>query len=73
MKLGLQINDYTVPGGHSRLGATLVDIAQTAEGSGFEFIGVDDHVWQVQPWMGPAEQEMLECYTTLTFLAAHMS
>jgi F420-dependent oxidoreductase-like protein len=73
MKLGLQITDYTLPGGPSRLGATLAEIAQTAEGCGFDSIGVTDHVWQVPPWMGPPEQEMLECYATLAFLAAHTS
>jgi alkanesulfonate monooxygenase SsuD/methylene tetrahydromethanopterin reductase-like flavin-dependent oxidoreductase (luciferase family) len=73
MKLGLQITDYTWPGGPSRLGATLAEIAQTAEGCGFDSISVGDHVWQVPPWMGPPEQEMLECYTTLAFLAAQTS
>jgi F420-dependent oxidoreductase-like protein len=72
MKLGLQINNFDWPGGPARLGATLAEIAQTAEGSGFDLIGVPDHFWK-HPIMGGPEAEPLECYTTLTFLAANTS
>jgi F420-dependent oxidoreductase-like protein len=72
MKLGLQIPDFSWPGGPSRLGATLAEIAQTADGCGFDSIGVADHLWQAR-WIGPPESEMLECYTTLAFLAANTS
>src|SRR5437588_6716510 len=72
MRLGLQIPNFTWSGGSNRLGPTLTEIAQTAEGSGFEFIGVMDHFWQIQ-MIGPPEHEMLECYTTLSFLAAKTS
>jgi hypothetical protein len=43
MKLMLQINDYTWPGGPGRLGATLAKNAQTAGGCGFDAVGVADH------------------------------
>jgi F420-dependent oxidoreductase-like protein len=72
MKVGLQIPDYTW-GPTRNLGPTLVRIARAADEAGFEMIGVPDHLWQVSPWMGPVEHEMLECYTTLAFLAAHTS
>jgi F420-dependent oxidoreductase-like protein len=72
MKIGLQIPDFTWPGGPSKLGATLAEVVQTADGCGFEFIGVMDHFWQIQV-IGDPEQEMLEAYTTLGFIAAKTS
>ena len=70
MKLGLHISDFTWPDGAPRLGATLADIASTADEAGFERISVMDHLWQIGV-IGPPEQEMLEAYTALGFLAAH--
>jgi F420-dependent oxidoreductase-like protein len=72
MKIGLQINDFSWSGGPARLGATLAEIAQTAEECGFDRIGVADHFWQ-HPIMGGPEADELECYTTLAFLAANTS
>lgn len=72
MKIGLQIPDFTWPAGPARIGPTLAEIAQTADGYGFEYLGVMDHFWQIGV-IGPPEREMLECYTTLAFLAAHSS
>lgn len=70
MKIGLQINTYTLAGGAARLGASLAEIAQAAEACGFDLIGVADHLWQ-HPYAGGPERAMLECYTTLGFLAAN--
>jgi F420-dependent oxidoreductase-like protein len=70
MKLGLQIPDFTWPGGPAQLGATLAKIAETADSAGFDSIGVMDHFFQIRS-LGPSEHEMLEAYTTLGFLAAH--
>ena len=70
MKLGLHISNFTWPDGAPRLGATLADIASTADEAGFERISVMDHLWQIGV-IGPPEQEMLEAYTALGFLAAH--
>src|ERR1700704_2829131 len=70
MKIGLQIPDFTWPGGPAELGPTLARIASTADQAGFEYIAVMDHFFQIQA-VGPAEHEMLEAYTTLGFLAAH--
>ena len=72
MKLGLHIYDFTWPGGASQLGPTLVKIAQTAEAWGFDRIGTMDHVWQSH-YLGGPEREVLSCYPTLTYLAAHTS
>jgi F420-dependent oxidoreductase-like protein len=72
VNVGLQIADYTWDGS-DHLGSTLAQIATTAEAAGFSMIGVPDHLWQVSPWVGPVEHEMLECYTTLAFFAGHTS
>jgi F420-dependent oxidoreductase-like protein len=69
VKIGLQIPDFTWPGGPARLGADLTAIARTADDAGFEFISVMDHFFQIRG-VGPSENDMLEAYTTLGFLAA---
>jgi F420-dependent oxidoreductase-like protein len=69
VKIGLQIPDFTWPGGPARLGTDLTAIARTADEAGFEFISVMDHFFQIRG-VGPSENDMLEAYTTLGFLAA---
>jgi F420-dependent oxidoreductase-like protein len=70
MKLGLQIPDFTYPGGPATLGKDLAAIAKTADEAGFSAIAVMDHFFQIRG-VGPSENEMLEAYTTLGYLAAH--
>jgi len=72
MKLGLHIYDFTWPGGASQLGSTLVKIAQTADAWGFDRLSTMDHVWQSH-YLGGPEREVLSCYPTLAYLAAHTS
>ncbi len=72
MKIGLQIPDFTWPGGAEEIGPTLVKIARTADQGGFDLIGVMDHFFQISS-IGLAEREMLEAYTTLGYLAANTS
>jgi F420-dependent oxidoreductase-like protein len=43
-----------------------------AEDVGFEYLSVMDHMWQFAP-LGPPEDDMLEAYTTLGFLAGQTS
>ncbi len=69
MKLGLHISDFTWPGGPSRLGEDLKRVTLAAEAAGFDRVSVMDHVWQIGV-IGPPENEMLEAYTTLGYLAA---
>jgi len=69
MKLGLQLNSFDWTGGAELLGATLAEIARTAEDAGFDRIAVADHLWQ-HPMMGGPEANEPECYATLAFLAA---
>jgi F420-dependent oxidoreductase-like protein len=70
MRLSIQLSDHTVPGGAAALSPTLATIARVADQAGFAGIAVSDHVWQ-HPWMGGPDADLLECYATLAFLAAH--
>ena len=72
MKIGLQIPDFTTPGGPARLGADLATVARTADDAGFSCLAVMDHFFQIGV-IGPPEREMLEAYATLGYLAAHTS
>ncbi|WP_433506326.1 LLM class F420-dependent oxidoreductase [Pseudonocardia halophobica] len=69
MKIGLQLSDFSVPGGPPALAADLRRMAVAAEDVGFARLAVADHLWQI-PANGSAESEMLEAYTTLGYLAA---
>ena len=68
MQIGLQIPDYTWPGGPARLGRDLAEVARAAEEAGFDYISVMDHFFQIGV-IGPPDGEMLEAYTTLGYLA----
>jgi F420-dependent oxidoreductase-like protein len=69
MKLGLQIPEFTWPAGPTKLGDTLAQIARIADQAGFESIWVMDHFWQIRGF-GKPEQDMLEGYSALAFMAA---
>ncbi|HEY2790877.1 MAG TPA: LLM class F420-dependent oxidoreductase [Micromonosporaceae bacterium] len=70
MQIGLQIPDFTRPEGPTTLGAALAQVARTADEQGFDYVAVMDHFFQIAA-VGPSENEMLEAYTTLGFLAAY--
>ncbi|MCU1688455.1 MAG: putative F420-dependent oxidoreductase, partial [Jatrophihabitantaceae bacterium] len=69
MRLGVHIPDFTWPGGPSALGPDLAAIARAVDAGGFDRLSVMDHVWQIRG-VGPAENDMLEAYTALGYLAA---
>jgi F420-dependent oxidoreductase-like protein len=74
MKIGLQIPNFTYPEGPKELGSKLAEIARTADDAGFSSIWVMDHFFQIgsrdrSMGLGPAEDEMLEGYSTLSYLA----
>jgi len=69
MRVGLQIPSFTTPGGPADLRDQLASVAREAEAAGFESLWVMDHFFQID-FVGPAEQEMLEGYSTLSYLAA---
>ncbi|HEX8599692.1 MAG TPA: LLM class F420-dependent oxidoreductase [Chloroflexia bacterium] len=72
MKLGLQVNHFTWPGGDANIGQTFRDIGTRAEEAGFDSLWVMDHFFQI-PGLGPAEYAMLEGYTALGFIAGATS
>jgi F420-dependent oxidoreductase-like protein len=69
VQIGLQIPDFTHAGGAAAMGADLATVARTADDAGFEFIALMDHFFQIGV-VGPPENDMLEAYTTLGYLAA---
>ena len=70
MKFGLQINQFTWPGGAAAIGPTLARVGRAADETGFDSIWVMDHFFQIRG-LGPPEAPMLEGPTALGFLAAH--
>jgi len=69
MKIGLQIPSFTWPGGAAQIAAKLAQIAGVADDAGFHSLWVMDHFFQIRG-VGPHENDMLEAYTTLGYLAA---
>jgi len=69
MKIGLQIPSFTWPGGAAQIAAKLAQIACVADDAGFHSLWVMDHFFQIRG-VGPHENDMLEAYTTLGYLAA---
>jgi F420-dependent oxidoreductase-like protein len=68
MRLDLHVPRFTWPGGPASIGPTLTSLAQTAEGLGVHTLSVMDHWFQME-MMWPAEEPMLEGYTTLGYVA----
>jgi alkanesulfonate monooxygenase len=72
MELGLHVPNFTWPNGPQSIAKDLTRVAVAAEEAGFGKLSVMDHVWQIRG-VGPAENDMLEAYTTLGYLAARTS
>jgi F420-dependent oxidoreductase-like protein len=68
MRLGLQVPSFTWPNGQGELGDTFAHIAREAERAGLYSLWVMDHFYQIRN-VGPAENEMLDGWTTLGFAA----
>lgn len=69
MRIGLQIPRFHWAGGAPEIAQKLAAIARTADDAGFASIWLMDHLFQIRS-IGNVEEEMLEAYTTLGFLAA---
>ena len=69
MNLDLHVPRFTWPGGPDAIGPTLTTLALTAEALGVRTLSVMDHWFQMEAFW-PAEEPMLEGYTTLSFVAA---
>jgi F420-dependent oxidoreductase-like protein len=69
-RIGLQIPNFTYPGvANDELFERVAAQATAAEASGFDAVFVMDHFFQL-PLLGRPDQEMIECYTLLSALAA---
>jgi len=69
MRIGLQLPFFNFAGGTAAIASTLKRIATTADAGGFYSIWVMDHFFQMER-LGSAELDMLESYSTLSYLAA---
>lgn len=69
MKLGIHVVSLTWPDSPQSIAPTLRRTAQTAEEIGCSSVSVMDHYFQMETFF-PADDEMLEGYTMLSFLAA---
>ncbi|UCE96159.1 MAG: LLM class F420-dependent oxidoreductase [Candidatus Bathyarchaeota archaeon] len=74
MKIGLQIPNFTFPNGPEGFADDIKDIVTTAEQAGFYSIWVMDHFFQLGEkggiLLGPAEDDMHEGYSLLSYIAA---
>jgi F420-dependent oxidoreductase-like protein len=69
MQLDIHVPRFTWPGGPAAMAPTFTSLAQTAEAIGVRTLSVMDHWFQME-MMWPADEPMLEGYTTLSFAAA---
>lgn len=68
MRVGLQIPNFTWSKDVKQIAPKLAEIAKTADEGGFYSLWVMDHFFQIE-MIGPAENEMLEGYSALNYLA----
>jgi F420-dependent oxidoreductase-like protein len=68
MHLDVHVPRFNWPGGPEAIGPTFTELAQTAEAIGVRTLSVMDH-WFQMDMLWPAEEPMLEGYTTLSFAA----
>jgi F420-dependent oxidoreductase-like protein len=73
MRLGVHIMRFDYPAGPAGLRQELADACVAAEAGGISWLSVMDHYFQMAPLGFPAEDPMLEAYTTLGFLAGRTS
>ena len=70
MELGIHLVNYTFPGGPASIAGHVKDTVIAAEEIGVTHISTMDHYFQME-FIGSAQMEMIEAYTTLGFIAAH--
>jgi F420-dependent oxidoreductase-like protein len=69
VKLGLHYWTFSYPPDPAKIGPTLAETARIADQAGFAGFTVMDHFFQMD-YTAPAEEPMLEGYTTLGYVAA---
>ncbi|MEV6505214.1 LLM class F420-dependent oxidoreductase [Streptomyces sp. NPDC051642] len=72
MRVGVHINRFNHPGGPASIGPELAAAGAAAEAAGVSWLSVMDHYFQME-FNGGAEDDMLEAYTTLGYLAGRTS
>lgn len=72
MRFGVQYPFFNWPGGSAELAGRLAESARILDEAGAETIWLMDHFFQMD-WLLPAEEPMLEGYTSLGFLAGQTS
>ena len=72
MRIGLHVVSFSWPDVPHSIAPNLAGIAVAAEEAGISHLSVMDHWFQMEA-MFPADEPMMEGYTTLGFLAAHTS
>jgi F420-dependent oxidoreductase-like protein len=72
MELDLHVPRFDWAGGPSGIGPGVTDLARRAEAMGVRTLSFMDHYFQMD-WMAPAEDPMLEGYTSLGFVAGGTS
>ena len=68
MRIGLQIPHFR-PSTRETMRSWLTETVQVVDQGGFDSLWVMDHFFQLGGWLGKAETEMIEGYTTLGFFA----
>ncbi len=69
MQVGLHVVNFSSAGGEVAIASMLSEIAEAAEVVGVTHLSLMDHFFQLE-FLGGAENDMLEGYTTLGYLAA---
>ncbi|MET0660665.1 MAG: LLM class F420-dependent oxidoreductase [Steroidobacteraceae bacterium] len=68
MRIGLQVPNFTFPGGATKIPGVLAEIARTTDAMGFYSLWVMDHFFQIV-YVGPKDNDMLEGWSTLGYFA----
>lgn len=69
MRVSIQVPNFTWPGGPQQIAPTLSRIARAADEGGIDTLWVMDHFFQLENMIGPADDPMMEGYSTLAFVA----
>lgn len=69
MRLGIQVDRFTYPGGDSAIGPIFGEVAKRVEDAGFSSLWVMDHLFQL-PHIGGVDEPLPEAYATLSWAAA---